>query len=115
MWSADHERQAIEQVHQLVSPMAEWLQEAGLDDIPARCLGIWSLYYVGFRRAVIHGGNADDCLEAIKPSLRFYLAHQPRQCGVDRMNTPMRMHGRLLVALLLVLSHFGLASAAPRA
>ena len=78
MWSASHERQVIEQVRQLVSPVAEWLQKAGLDDIPARCLGIWSLYYVGFRQAVIHGGNADDCLGAIKPSLRFYLAHQPR-------------------------------------
>lgn len=73
MWSADHERRVIEQVYQLLSPVVGWMQEADLDDIPPRCLGIWSLYYVGYRRAVIHGGNADDCLDAIKPSLRIYL------------------------------------------
>jgi hypothetical protein len=52
------------------------MMESGLDDIPARCIGIWSLYYVGYRQAVIHGGTADDCLATIKPSLRFYLETQ---------------------------------------
>lgn len=73
MWSKEHECRVVEQVGQLVKPVADWMAEEGLDDIFARCIGIWSLYYVGYRQAVIHGGNADDCLNAIKPSLRFFL------------------------------------------
>ncbi len=73
LWSDRYERQVIEQVHQLIQPLIDWMEEAELDDIPARCLGIWSLYYVGYRHAVVQGGTADDCLAAIKPSLRYYL------------------------------------------
>jgi hypothetical protein len=50
-----------------------WMEEAKLDDIPARCIGIWSLYHVGYRHAVMNGGSADECLAGIKPSLRFYM------------------------------------------
>ena len=73
MWSADCERRVVEQIGLLVAPVVQWMQDADLDDIPARCIGIWSLYYVGYRRAVIHNGSADECLAAIKPSLRYYL------------------------------------------
>lgn len=73
MWSAAYEQRVVEQVYQLIQPLVDMMTESGLDDIPARCIGIWSLYYVGYRQAVIHGGTADDCLESIKPSLRFYL------------------------------------------
>jgi AcrR family transcriptional regulator len=73
LWSAEYETRVIKQVQQLLKPMVDWMQEAKLDDIPARCLGIWSLYYVGYRLAVMQGGSADDCLAAIKPSLRFYF------------------------------------------
>ena len=77
MWSAEHERQIIEQVNQLVAPIAGWMRDAGLDDISARCFGIWSLYYVGYRHAVMAGGNAAGCLAAIKPSLRYFLDPAP--------------------------------------
>jgi AcrR family transcriptional regulator len=73
MWSASHEQRVIEQVFQLVQPVVDAMQAAGLDDIPARCMGIWSLYYVGYRHAVMQNGTADECLAAIKPSLRFFL------------------------------------------
>jgi AcrR family transcriptional regulator len=73
LWSSDCEQRVIAQVRQLIKPLVDWMQEAKLDDIPARCLGIWSLYYVGYRHAVMKGGTADDCLEAIKPALRFYM------------------------------------------
>jgi AcrR family transcriptional regulator len=73
MWSAEYETRVIEQVHRLIEPLVGWMQDAKLDDIPARCFGIWSLYYIGYRHAVMRGGNADDCLLSIKPSLRFYL------------------------------------------
>lgn len=73
MWSAEYEARVMAQVHQLIKPLVDWMQEANVDDIPARCMGIWSLYYVGYRQAVIHDGNADDCLAGIKPSLRYFL------------------------------------------
>lgn len=76
MWSASYELRIVEQVHQLIKPLVDMMVESGLDNIPARCIGIWSLYYVGYRQAVIHGGTADDCLSSIKPSLRFYLEIQ---------------------------------------
>ena len=78
-WSLEQERRIIEQVIQLIRPMSEWMRAAELDEIPARNMGIWSLYYVGFRHAVIHGGSAEDCLAAIKPSLRYYF--EPRVAG----------------------------------
>jgi AcrR family transcriptional regulator len=73
LWSAEYEQKVIEQVRQLANPAIGWMQEAKLNDIPARSMGIWSLYYVGYRTAVMQGGCADDCLAGIKPSLRFYL------------------------------------------
>lgn len=73
MWSADHERRVIEQVHQLIKPLAEWMLHEELDDITARCIGIWSLYYVGYRNAVMQNASAKECTAAIKPSLRFFF------------------------------------------
>lgn len=73
MWSKEYEQRVVEQVGQLVAPVAAWLQEAGLDDLHARIIGIWSLYYVGYRQAVIHGSSANDCLASIRPSLDYYL------------------------------------------
>lgn len=72
-WSESQEHRIVEQVHLLIKPLVEWMAEKKFDDIPARCLGIWSLYYVGYRRAVMHGATADDCLDGIKPSLRYFL------------------------------------------
>lgn len=76
MWSQAYERRVIEQVGELVKPVADWLQDDGMGDVPARCQGIWSLYYVGYRHAVMHGGSAQDCLDAIKPSLRYFFSPQ---------------------------------------
>ncbi|MEY4592450.1 MAG: hypothetical protein RIR18_1345 [Pseudomonadota bacterium] len=74
LWSADYERKVIEQVFELIKPIVGWMQEAGLEDIQPRCLGIWSLYYVGYRHAVMQEGSAAECLATIRPSLRFYFA-----------------------------------------
>lgn len=79
MWSASYEQRVIEQVHQLIKPLVDMMLESGFKEIPARCIGIWSLYYVGYRQAVIHGGTAVDCLAAIKPSLRFYFEVPDRE------------------------------------
>ena len=73
MWNARYEQQIIGQVFQLLQPVAEWMAEAGLGNIEARGYGIWSVYYVGFRRAAIHGGSAEECIAEIRPTLELLL------------------------------------------
>ena len=73
MWNARYEQEIIGQVLQLLKPIAEWMHEAGLENIEARGYGIWSVYYVGFRRAAIHGGSAEDCIAEIRPTLEILL------------------------------------------
>jgi len=73
MWNERYEEQIVGQVLQLLQPVAQWMREAGLKDIEARGYGIWSTYYVGFRRAAIHGGSAEDCLAEIRPTLEILL------------------------------------------
>ena len=68
-WTAEYETTIIAQVWQLLAPIVQWMREEGFDDIPARCYGAWALYYVGYRRAVLKRGSADDCLAEIRPSL----------------------------------------------
>ncbi len=73
-WTAENETDIVAQVWQLLAPIMQWLREDGSDDIPARCYAVWSLYYVGYRRAVLKGGSADDCLAEIQPSLKLLLS-----------------------------------------
>ena len=73
MWQARYEQQIIGQVRQLLQPIADWMAEAGLKDSEARGYGIRSVYYVGFRRAAIHGGSAEDCIAEIRPTLAILL------------------------------------------
>jgi AcrR family transcriptional regulator len=77
MWSAAHEDKIIGQIIQLLQPISAWMNEARLDQIEARGYGIWSAYYVGFRRAVIHGGSADECVQEIRPTLEILLREHP--------------------------------------
>lgn len=72
-WNPRYESIVVAQVKQLLAPIAAWLAEDGYDDLPARCYGIWSLYYVGYRRAVIQGCDAQECLNEIHPSLKILL------------------------------------------
>lgn len=73
MWNARYEQQIIGQVLQLLQPVAGWMLDAGLEGIEARGYGIWSVYYVGFRRAAIHGGSAEECIAEIRPTLEILL------------------------------------------
>lgn len=72
-WSGKYETQIIEQLMQIIQPIADALANEGFDDIQARCLAIWSLYYVGYRNAVMHDADARKCLDNIKPSLSLFL------------------------------------------
>lgn len=73
MWNPNYEKRIVGQVMQLLQPVIAWMTEAGVQGIEARCYGIWSVYYVGFRRAAIHAGNADDCISEIRPTLEILL------------------------------------------
>ena len=72
-WSEKYEALIIEQLMQLIKPIADALAHESYNDIQARCFGIWSLYYVGYRNAVMNDADAKTCLEAIKPSLKLLL------------------------------------------
>jgi AcrR family transcriptional regulator len=76
-WKQEHEAIVIAQAMQLLGPIAQWMKDDDLDDIPARCYAIWALYYVGYRRAVMRAGTAADCLAEIRPSLALLLRPTP--------------------------------------
>ena len=73
MWNDYYEAKITAQIFDLVAPVVTYLSEANLDEIPARCYAIWSLYYVGYRHAVINAGTAEGCLAEIKPSLQLLI------------------------------------------
>lgn len=82
LWNHTYEAKITEQVFGLLAPVVGWMTAEGLNEIQARCYGIWSVYYVGFRRAAIHGGSADECVEEITPTLEILLrANQPGNAG----------------------------------
>jgi hypothetical protein len=72
-WSGKYEALIIEQLMQIIRPIADALLHDGYEDVQARCLGIWSLYYVGYRAAVMNDADAKSCLESIKPSFNLLL------------------------------------------
>jgi len=76
-WGPDYEKRVIAQLMQLIQPVRAWLAQAALDQVEARCYAVWSLYYVGFRRAVMQGASPDDCLGEIRPSVELLLRPAP--------------------------------------
>ncbi len=72
-WSEKYEALIIEQLMQILKPIADALTYFQYDEIEARCYAIWSLYYVGYRNAVMNNANANACIDAIKPSLAICL------------------------------------------
>lgn len=73
LWSGKYEALIIGQVMQMIKPIADALTHFEYDEVEARCYAIWSLYYVGYRNAVMNNANAQACLDGIKPSLRLNL------------------------------------------
>lgn len=72
-WSGKYEELIIAQVMQFLKPISDCLTHFNYDEIEARCYAIWSLYYVGYRHAVMNNADAKACLDGIKPSLRICL------------------------------------------
>lgn len=73
MWSTAYEERIRDQVMALLNPIITALTDEGHPDVPACCLAIWSLYYVGYRNAVVNGATAKQCLDFIRPSLALLL------------------------------------------
>ena len=87
LWSAAYEEKITQHVLTFLAPIAGWMGEHGLDDVMARCYGLWSVYYVGFRRAAVHGGNAEECIAEIRPTLDILLrANQGGGAGAAALN-----------------------------
>jgi AcrR family transcriptional regulator len=72
-WNSRYEQTIVAQVMQLLAPVMGWMREAGLDATEARAYGLWSVYYVGFRRAAIHAGSAEACMAEIAPVVEVLL------------------------------------------
>ena len=72
-WSEKYETLITQQRRLILKPIADALSHYGYDEIEARCYAIWSLYYVGYRNAVMNNADANACLEAIRPSLTICL------------------------------------------
>ena len=72
-WSEKYEAIIIQQLMELIKPIADALIHDGYKEIEARCYGIWSLYYVGYRAAVMDDVVAQGCWSGIKPSLDLLL------------------------------------------
>lgn len=73
LWGQRHEEAIILQVSRFLGPIERWMHDEGLSDIRDRCRLIWSLYYVGFRAAVVHGQCARKCLDGIERPLAIAL------------------------------------------
>jgi AcrR family transcriptional regulator len=78
LWPKERETQVVEQIHQLVEPVASELKRAGLDKVGDRCLAIWSLYYTGYRAAIIDGASSEQCLEGISRAVDLILSQPSR-------------------------------------
>lgn len=76
-WSGKYEALIIEQLFKLIKPIADALEYDGYDEIQARCYAVWSLYYVGYRHAVMQNADAKACLEGIMPSLKLLIPIRP--------------------------------------
>lgn len=72
-WSEKYESLIVEQLMKILQPIADCLHHFKYDDVEARCYAIWSLYYVGYRNAVMNNADAQACLDGIQPSLRICL------------------------------------------
>ena len=71
-WSISYEEKHSKQVRQYLEPIETWMTDAGLTNVRARSLGIFSLYYIGYREAVIRQASATDCLKMIRTSLSYF-------------------------------------------
>lgn len=73
LWPKEREAEVLGQVFELVAPVQAELAREGLDRIEDRCRAIWSVYYAGYRAAVIHDATAEQCLAGISGALALII------------------------------------------
>ncbi len=73
MWPKEREVQVVRQITQLIAPVAAELGREGLELVDDRCHAIWSLYYSGYRSAVIGDASAEECLNSISGALAVII------------------------------------------
>lgn len=81
LWPKEREAQVAEQIHHLIAPVTSELKRAGLDKAGDRSLAIWSVYFTGYRAAVIDDASAEQCLERISGAVGLILSRSPRPGG----------------------------------
>jgi AcrR family transcriptional regulator len=69
LWPREREVEVTNQIAVLVAPVEAELRHEGLDQIESRCQAIWSLYYSGYRAAIIHDATAEQCVERISGAI----------------------------------------------
>ena len=73
LWSPKYEPRIWEQVLALTTPIDGILAREGFRDREPMIKALWSLYYTGFRHAVMHRATGEACLAEIRPALQLIL------------------------------------------
>jgi hypothetical protein len=73
LWAPKYEPRIWEQVLALTTPIDGILAREGFGDREPMIKAVWSLYYTGFRHAVMHRAPGEACLAEIRPALQLIL------------------------------------------
>ena len=73
LWAPKYESRIWKQVLTLTTPIDGILFREGFSDRQPIIQTLWSLYYAGFRHAVMHGAPGESCLAEIRPALQLIL------------------------------------------
>ena len=73
LWAPKYEPRIWEQVLALTTPIDSILAREGFQNREPMIKALWSLYYTGFRHAVMHRASGEACLAEIRPALQLIL------------------------------------------
>ncbi|MGA1218612.1 MAG: TetR family transcriptional regulator [Gammaproteobacteria bacterium] len=73
LWAPKYEPRIWEQILALTTPINGILEREGFQDREPMIKALWSLYYTGFRHAVMHRASGEACLAEIRPALQLIL------------------------------------------
>lgn len=73
LWAPKYESRIWKQVLTLTTPIDGILLREGFSDRQPIIQTLWSLYYAGFRYAVMHRAPGESCLAEIRPALKLIL------------------------------------------
>ncbi|MEC8020623.1 MAG: hypothetical protein VX179_01435, partial [Pseudomonadota bacterium] len=73
LWAPKYEPRIWKQLFALTAPIDGILLREGFSDREPIIKILWSLYYAGFRHAVMHRAPEEACLAEIRPALKLIL------------------------------------------